>query len=160
MTDKLDIFDVLKRFNQHDVEFFANLTDDQNKQIHPFVLQRWLTGTSNDLQVQLVNEYSNTKVFEFAHHHRSLAWYLLLASTVKSNTRYSWMKTAGKRTTTQKPVSAEVIRKTYPHYSVKESIEALEFYDVDNVTYLAEMLGYQESDLKLIAKEFRPTKAK
>lgn len=159
MTSKLDIFDVLNEFNAHNVEFFDTLTDEQNKQVHPFVTQRWLSGTSNELQVLLINEYSNTKVFNFAHTHRKLAWYLQLASTMRGRTRYSWNKTAPKKGESSKPVSVDVIMKTY-NYSSKDALEVLPIFCEADIIDMAEMLGMQPAELKQINKEFHIPKTK
>ena len=156
MTDKLDIFRVLDKFCNHDVEFFEQLTDEQNKQIHPFVLQRWLTGTPNDFQVQLINEHSNMRVFNTSHSHRLLAWYVLLASTIPGKQRYSWKKTLPKKVSKQ-PLSSKVLEDTY-NYSPQQASEAIPLLTVDDLYEMAEDLGWQDTELQLLRKEHHKPK--
>lgn len=154
MSDaKLDIFHTLSKINDHDVQYFASLTEEQNKQLHPYVVQRWLTGTSAELQVLLINEHSNTKLFNFAQNHRSLVWFLLLASTIRSKIRYTWEPSFKKTSQAKKPVSVGIIKQAY-NYSTSQAEEAVKFYTMEGILNLAESYGNQQEVLIKIKKEF------
>ena len=152
--NSIDIFKVLSKIDQHDVEFFSSMTEEQSKQLHPYVVQRWLTGGGNDLQHFLLNEYSNPYVFLLSHSHKLLAWYLILASCVPQKKRYNWIKTLGKSSVVKAPVSVKVIQQTF-NYSAKDAMDALNVFDCDDVVNMAEMLGFQTDDIKAIIKEFK-----
>ena len=156
MTDKLDIFEVLQKINNHDVNFFDNLTDEQNKQIHPFVVQRWLSGTDNPLQISLINDHSNAQVFNTSHTNRLLAWYVLIACTIRGKQRYKWIKPPSK-TTTGKSASIKVLKQAY-NYSDTQGASAIQLLSVDDLCEIAEDLGWQQSEIQSIRKEHKSSK--
>lgn len=137
-----------------DIAKIDNLTDEENKQLHPFVVQRLLTGSGDANQLAAINEWSNTTVFHLSHKHRLLSWYVLAsaAGTNRSH-RYQWIKPPSKAKS-NKPISEEVLKQSY-RYDGRKAADALKLLDVDDIISLAENLGYEDEQIKLIKKEFK-----
>lgn len=156
--EKVNIFEVLSKFNKHDVEFFRKMEPEVAKQLHPFVIQRWLSGTDNPAQIVLLNEVVNRKVFSLAHNHKLLAWFLLNVATCNTSGRYTWSKLPGARTSAT-PLSIDVICRYYGYSKVKAQ-DAIKLLTADDVVELAVELGLQDTDIRKIEKELGVSSSK
>lgn len=148
----LDIFHVLSQLDKKSVEYYDTLTDGERKSIQPFVLIRWLSGTSDAAQVMMLNEVANPYLFSLQQH-KKLMWELLSVCTSGKTRRYQWNKmTNGSKS--KRPISTEVVARYY-HYSMTEAKDAVELLGIKGVLDLAEELGMQPDEIKKIQKEFK-----
>lgn len=152
---KLDIFRVLKHADTKDINFYSNLTDAEKKEFQPFLVSRWLSGTSSARQVFFINELINP--FLFVNHiqrdHKSLLWMLMTLATSGKSQRYVWNKLPGKASAS-KPISTKLVAEKFG-YSLKEAVEALECLTGNDVLDLAEEAGVQPEELAKIRKEYK-----
>lgn len=149
---KLDLFGILTKINKKDQQYYLSLSEDEQKEVIPLLLMRWLTGTSDFYQICLINEYINTYVFSL-YKHKDLLTKLLLCSVSGKNNRYSWVKTKSKKGTIA-PLSCSIISKYY-QISSKQAIDYLKLLtEIDIIDY-AEQLGYQSDDITKLKKELK-----
>lgn len=154
-TEKLDIFRTMKAVDSKNPQFYDKLTEDEVKQLQPFLVMRWMTGTSSARQVYFMNEFVNPYAFSLTNHKR-LLWQLLTVAADGKSRRYEWIKAPGKATSS-KPVSVDVIRQHYG-YSTKHANDALPCLTVDDIIDMAIDLGRQPEDIQKITKEWKPKK--
>lgn len=154
-TEKLDIFRVMKAADAKNPQFFDKLTEEEVKQLQPFLVMRWMTGTSSARQVYFMNEFVNPYAFSLTNHKR-LIWQLLTVAADGKSRRYEWIKAPGKATS-NKPISVDVVRQYYG-YNTKHANEALACLTVDDVIDMADELGRQHDEIQKITKEWKPKK--
>ena len=130
---------------------FNSLTEQEQKELHPLVVSRWLSGTSDPAQIVLLNEFVNPYIFPL-HTHKALLVNLLVCSTTGSG-RCKWTKAKGKRTAKQ-PTVTRVVKETYG-YNTRDALDALTILSNEDIMEMAEFLGYQPDDIKLIKKELK-----
>lgn len=148
---KLDLFAILGKLSKNDASFYDDLSDEEQKALHPLVVMRWLTGSSDARQLIFINELVNPLVFPLANHKKLLVQLMSLC-TSGQNKRYQWIKQKPKTATL--PQCVEVI-KDYYGYSTKRAREALPLLDDDHILEYAEYLGRQPDDIKVIKKELK-----
>jgi hypothetical protein len=153
MSEKaLDIFKVLENASRKNIQFYGALDDHQQKALFPFVVQRWLSGTTSAQQVYLLNEVSNPYLFSLQKH-KELIWFLMTICTSGKVQRHFWNKSPGKKTSS-KPLSASAVAE-YFQYSKKDANEALPLLSRDLVIGYAEELGWQHEELTKLKKEWK-----
>lgn len=147
---KIDIFAVLNKASTKDDQWFDTLTEDDQKQLHPLLIQRWLSGTSSAQQVFLLNEIVNPFVFSLFKH-KQLLWQLCTVATSGKSQRYQWMgqkSEAGKN----KPASTQVVADYYG-YSLRHARDAVKCLTKEQIVDLATELGAQPETIAKIKKE-------
>jgi hypothetical protein len=149
---KLDIFRVLDAADAKDEEFFRKLTDEERKGLQPFLISRWMSGTSNAAQIVLINEFLNPYAFSLTRH-KELLWQLLTVVNSGRRQRYVWNKLPAKRES-GKPNALRAVREYYK-YSTRDAVDALEILSRDQVINLAEQLGWQPDDIAKIKRELK-----
>jgi hypothetical protein len=155
-TPKLDIFRVLNALNERDINFFAKLTEEEQKAFQPFLVQRWMSGTSDARQVYFINALANPYVFTLPNH-KQLLWYLLVVANSGKSQRYVWNKLpAG--STSPKPLSTKIVAQ-YFNYSMKEAGEAVHALSKNDILNIAVDLGMQPDELSKIKKEHSDDKS-
>lgn len=147
---KLDIFHVLSKISTKDTTLYENLSEEEQKALHPLVVMRWMSGTKDIRQIVFLNELVNTVVFPLANHKKLLVDLLSISSSGRSQ-RYHWNKANSSKKHAY-PVSVSVVAE-YFRYSTKEASEALPNLTSDDVLDLAQSLGRQTDDIKAIKKE-------
>lgn len=152
---KLDIFRVLDAVNAKDVALFEKLTEDEAKAFVPFVVTRWMSGTSNAGQVYLINEFLNPYVFSLGSH-KQLLWYLMTICNVGKKQRYAWNPLPGKKNTS-KPTATRVIKEYY-NYSTTDAVEVLPMLTREDLLSMAEDLGWQPDEVSKLKKEVKSNK--
>ncbi len=148
---KLDIFELLNKLNSSKSgDIYASLSEDERKGFAPLIVMRWLSGTSDERQIMLLNEFANPVIFPLSKHPH-LLMLVLQAANSKTGKRYQWLgiKSKKKNVETLKVVaefygmSMREVRLLNPLPSESEVIE------------MAENLGYQKDEISKIKKEFR-----
>lgn len=149
---KLNIFQVLGSLSKKNIDFYDKLTEEELKGLHPLVVMRWMSGTQDARQIVFLNELVNSKVFPLTHHKRLLV-NLLSASASGSGGRVQWIKAASKKTT-KTPTVVSVVKDMYG-YNNSDAIESARLLTNEDILEMAETLGYQSDQLRLIKKELK-----
>lgn len=153
MTErKLDIFRVLGAADKKQASFYASLTDEERKEMQPFLVARWLSGTSDAAQVMLLNEYVNPYSFSLTKH-KELLWQLITIADSGKQRRYTWLKQPSKPES-GRPNAIKVLREYYS-YSIDEATAALAVLSRAQVVSLAEELGWQAEEIAKIKRELK-----
>lgn len=87
----MEIFDILKKIENADVEWYETLDDKEKTNATSIVIQRWLYGTSNVNQILNLSQI-NKLLWKFPVYHKDLLFKLLCASIKGKGQRYKWYK--------------------------------------------------------------------
>lgn len=154
MTNKkLDIFDVLSNLNDKNYNFYDELEDEQTKQFAPLVVNRWMTGCGDSLQVYLDNEIVNPYIFSLQHH-KSLLWKLMCISNSGKKQRYNWIKPPSVNKTSSLAIDAIC---QYYKYNVRQATQAFAILNKEEVIKIASELGWQPDMISALQKQLKPT---
>lgn len=149
-TYKLDIFRLLSDIDSlRSGNIYEKLTEDERKGFAPLVVMRWMTGTSDERQIMLLNEFVNPNVFTLSNHPHLLMQLLQVASSKKSK-RYAWL---GVKSQKKNVESVEVI-KQYFGLSEREA-KTYSFPPQEELTEMAEELGWDKDKIARLKKEFK-----
>lgn len=149
---KVDIFAALNALSTKKDNFWLSLSDDQRKSIVPFLLARWLSGTSNVQQVMLLNEIANPYMFSL-YSHKELAWKLLMCCTSGRTQKYIWNKLPPKVNGTH-PICSKLFLAVYG-YSSKQTNDALKCLTGDDILDIAIDQGMQPEEITKLKKELK-----
>jgi hypothetical protein len=90
---KNDIFKVvLPALDRRDKKFFSRLNEEQQKDISPWTLARWMSSTSRDAGAQIwnVNKVVNSRS-KFLTKHKELQWMLLAVTGSGRPDKHDWI---------------------------------------------------------------------
>ncbi len=150
MAYKLDIFELLGKLNNpKSGDIYSTLTEEEKKGFAPIVVLRWMSGTSDERQIMLLNEFVNPYVFALGKHPHLLMLLLQVASS-KTNKRYYWQGIKGK----QKNVEASRVVAEYFDMSEREVKTLNPFPPEAEVMQMAESLGWQKEEITKLKKEY------
>lgn len=147
MSDNaFDLFQGLAKLGSKDRNWFASLSEAGQKAASPFVMARWMTGTSDAAQIVRLNTCVNPYMFGGLADKASL-FQLLAAAATGNSKRYSWIKGPSAKAKKQ---SLQVICQFY-ECSVREASS----YKVDSESLIemAEELGWDKEDILKLKKE-------
>jgi hypothetical protein len=151
MSDKLDIANEMRQFDNKNREFYKELTDEELKKFSNYLMIRWGSSVvgGTDLESYYLlscNENLNKHFFELSRH-PELQW--LLATTVSPNMgafRHEWIKTKKRESTSNKAV--KFLREVYPHYSEDEIELLAKINDTATLKRLAKEHGWDDKKIK------------
>jgi hypothetical protein len=147
----LDIFKTLTHISNKDRGYYEALPDDVKKELQPFVVMRWLTGTSDPRQIYFINEIVNRFVFELGSH-KPLLYKLLCVATSGQPQRYQWKKPASRKGAGT--MCTQVVKQYY-HYNTRQATEALGLLSNDDIMGYAEEIGLQKEDIAKLKRELK-----
>ncbi len=150
MTDKIDVFEILKQIDKRDVTYFKSLTDDQKKQVVPLLLMRWISS-GTPMQTQLVNAIINPLIFKL-YKHPELLYKLLVTCSDGKSRRYNWVKKKSKDKSS--PVTIEVISEYY-RCSKSDAMRFKKNLEMGDVIDMADSLGYDKDKIAKIKVEYK-----
>lgn len=148
----LDIFNLLSRISKKDQNYYDKLEDHELKEFQPFVVMRWLTGTSDARQIYFINELLNKFVFDLGSHKQLLYQLMCVASSGQSQ-RYQWKKPASRKGAALS-LSMQVVKR-YFNYSTQKASDVIGLLSNDDILSYAEQLGYQKEELTKLKAELR-----
>lgn len=150
MTDKLDIFEVLKHIDKRDISFYDNLSDDQKKQFVPLLTMRWLSSGSPQATV-LSNGVLNPLVFKL-YRHPGFMYKLMVAISDGKSKRHTWVKKKSKD-----KASPTVIATIAAYYqcSKKDALRYKNRLSEDDILEMADELGYDKDQIKKLKSELK-----
>lgn len=147
MSDKnaFDLFDGLSALGRKNRDWFDNLSDAGQKAAAPFVMMRWMTGTSDRAQIIRLNTCVNPYMFGGQADKASLFQLMAAAATGKAS--YAWVKGPGAKTKKQ---ALQVI-KAYYDVSTREASGYK--VDAESLVEMAEELGWDKEEIVKLKKE-------
>lgn len=149
-TRTVNIFEVLKRIDHKREDYYDLMTETDQKQLHPLVMTRWMSGTSDPAVIQMLNLTNNKYNFILAAH-KPLLMRMLLLSSSGSSRRYQWL---AKAKDTSQNRSLKVLVEYYK-CSQRESEMYVKMHAMDELVQMAEYVGWQDDEIKALAKEER-----
>lgn len=150
MTNKLDIFELLRHIDDKDKQFLESLTPELRKGFAPIVALRWLSGSGNDSQLLNLNELVNSTVFNL-YSHPELLYRMMTISTPKGRKNYKWIKTASKVNTSMR----ESVIMRYLDCSPHEAKEFVSLYSNDDIIEMGDALGETAEFMKKLKSEIK-----
>lgn len=147
---KLDIFKLLGDINSPKAgDIYAKLSDDERKGFATLVVMRWMSGTSDERQIILLNEFVNPYVFPLGKHPHLLMQLLQVASS-KTSKRYAWLGIKSKK----KQVEAYRVIQEYFELSAREA-KTYTLPPAEELVKMAEELGWQKDEITKLQKELK-----
>lgn len=151
MSEKLDIFELLKAIDKRDIGFYSRLSPEEKKGFVPLVAMRWFSSTQDPLQLQLVNTVLNPTVFGF-YKHPELMYKLFVACSNGKPERYSWIKKKGKDKSS--PTIMGAIEQ-YFDCSREEAQNYRKLFTDEEILELVDILGYDNEQVKKVKAELK-----
>lgn len=149
MTDKtFDLFAFLGKLNKRNLEAYDNLSDEDKKAAHPFVIMRWLTGTSDQAQIVRINTFANRYMFSLGQE-KELLFKLLAASCTGKTNRTKWIKGPGSGST---KLSVQIIKDRY-NCSTREAEQYIDLLNAEDLLLFAEEVGWDKEQIKKLQVE-------
>lgn len=149
MAFKLDIFGLLGKIDKSSSgDIYANLTDDEKKGFAPLVVMRWMSGTSDERQIMMLNSFANPLIFNLGKHPH-LLMRVLQACSSKSFKRYQWLGVKGNKK------NSESLKVVGDYFGMSQrEVKLLNPFPLDSeVLQMAEELGYDKDAIKKLEKE-------
>jgi hypothetical protein len=144
--DSFDLFAGLDKLTGGDLDWYDKLPPEGKKTAAPFVIMRWLCGTSDLAQLVRINTFVNPYIFSLGSD-KALLFKLLAAATVHKPKRYYWLKAPGAKSSR---LAIEVVKQYYG-WSTREA--ELQKVDPTDLVLMAEELGWDDEQLKKLKKE-------
>lgn len=144
--DSFDLFAGLDSLTAGDLTWYDTLSPEGKKAAAPFVIMRWLCGTSDPAQIVRINTFVNPYAFSLGAD-KALLFKLLAAATTHRPKRYYWLKAPGAK---NNRLSIDVIKQYYG-WSAREA--ELQKIPAEDVIAMAEELGWDADQLKKLKKE-------
>lgn len=130
----MNIHHVLSRITAGDYEFFQSMTEEELKEIQPYVIALWLRGAYEDrwAHVIMTDTFLNTKLFSLSRHPKLLLMLATYANSGMGDTRYEFRK--DERETKKKTTNLimrefscnETAARLYEKFLSEEDIKELE----------------------------------
>lgn len=144
-----DLFEGLAKLSSRDLQWYDRLSDEDKKAASPFVIARWMTGTSDQAQLVRINTFVNPYGFSLGQE-KPLLFKLLAAAATGKSKRYKWMKAPGAKSATK--LRLEVIKQYY-EASTREALSYANTIEPEDILTMAEELGWEQDELKKLKKE-------
>ncbi len=145
---KPTIFQILGHINSGS-SYFEDLPDDQLKDLHPYVLTRWLAGSNDPSMVLYVNEVCNGPNNGLFKHKRLLL--RLLQTTRGAKTKPAWIAPP-KKGSKGGSLTLQLIQESVG-CSKREAALHVGTLSADVIYAEAERLGWQKDELKKLKQE-------
>jgi hypothetical protein len=146
--DAFDLFHFLGQLNKRNLQAYDKLTPEGQKAAHPFVIMRWLAGTSDEAQIIRLNEFVNKHVFGLGKE-KELLFKLLAAACTGKTSRTKWLKGPGSQS---KQLALEAIKQWYG-CSTREANMYLPRLTSPMILEFGEELGWDKDDMKKLQVE-------
>jgi hypothetical protein len=147
---KLNIFDVLAQIDRKNFWFYDQLTEEEQKSLAPVVMVRWLSGTTDEEQLKLLNSICNPVIFSLSSQHKNLMMKLFCCTTNMKPKRYTYKNTLSKKQS--KTLKLKVVSE-YFAYSYREAEMVLPNIKSEDFVEMAMSLGWDDKEIKALKKE-------
>ena len=144
-----DLFQGLSDLSKRNLQWYANLSDEDKKAAAPFVIARWMTGTNDHAQLMRLNTFVNPYLFSLGQE-KGLLFSLLAAAATGKTKRYSWLKAPGTKSATKLRIEAI---KQYYDVSTREAVGYADTIEAEDILSMAEECGWEKEELAKLKKE-------
>lgn len=156
---KFDIFKLLNAANKKQMNYYANLSNDEKKSISMLVFMRWFSTVSDSKEIEeyqllAVNEYLNKDFWELSDH-PELIYKLSCMMGIGSTLHHEWLGFANKKN------SGKIVNffgEVYPRLSWKEIDSLISQYSIDDFKELIIEYGIQKNEEKDLIAAFKKLK--
>lgn len=150
MAVNVDIFEILKNIDLQDKDYFKSLSNDERKSVYFYLIQRWLTGTTNKKQILYVNSFCNNKVWKL-YNEPDLLYYLMCASSIDGKKYYKWPAKKKKETRT------ETVKMIMNYYKCaqKDAIDYIKILTIEDIEEMSLLSGLDKETINKIKKEIK-----
>ena len=151
MSDKLNIANEMRAFDNKDRDFYKNLTDEERKKFSNYLMIRWGSSVQGSTELQQYyllscNENLNKHFFDLAQY-PELQW--LSATTVSPGMgtfRHDWIKQKKREGSNNKAV--KFLRQFYPEYKEDELELLAQINTTEDLKQLARKHGWDDKKIK------------
>jgi hypothetical protein len=151
MTDKLNIANEMRAFDNKDRNFYNDLTEEERKKFSNYLMIRWGSSVQGSTELQQYyllscNENLNKHFFDLSQH-PELQW--LSATTVSPGLgtfRHDWIKQKKRESSNNKAV--KFLRQIYPTYSEDELELLAKINDTADLKQLAKEHGWDDKRIR------------
>lgn len=150
-AERVDIFQFLKHVDAGDLEYWNNLTEEEQKSVAFVVANRWMSCTKNQGQIIAVNKLINPLVFPFGTKHKGLLYRLMLIASSGTEKQYRWV--GRKKNESKKPTARNIIAEYY-QLSDSRAESYLSMFSYEEVVECANALGYDDPSMKKLKNEY------
>lgn len=138
---KNDIFEVLKQIDNKNYQFYESLSTEQQKEIQPYTLLRWLSALAGNEQEHInytikTNNNVNKRFWELSKY-KDLQFKLLCTCGSKKFIRHQWIP----QTKSTKDKNYNMLRKFYSNLNDTEFKMKLNEITSDNIKDIQKFLG-------------------
>jgi len=162
---KLDLFPLLDDISEKNLGRYDTFTEENIKAFTPYLIMRWLTNCNYNQnvtahQIYFLNELVNPYAFEFTKRdcmHKKLLYQLLTISTTGKKCKYSFLKV--KKKIPLLPLATKIVQEVFS-YSSKDAEDATLVLSDEAIIDMAEQLGRQDGELKLLKRELKTKRPK
>lgn len=165
---KLDLFRLLKALDCRDFKFYSTLSEEEKKGFAGIVAMRWMSSApySNqddcEYHISAVNLIANNHFWNPEIKNHTELQYLLLAccgtgsdkrpqrAPKWSKTKHEWIKGPSKKKDNK---IIQMLKEYYPTANREELEMFFQINDIDDFINIAEILGYQDDQIKEIKTE-------
>jgi hypothetical protein len=151
MSVEFDLFAFLGQLNAGKLTAYEDLSEEAQKAASPFVISRWLVGTSDPGQIIRMNAFVNPYVFPLGAEKNLL--FKLMAASCTGPKRVSYMKPPGSTSKNPK-LAVEVVMKVYD-CSSREANHLLGLMSADDVLQCAEQAGLDKAEMTKLKAEYK-----
>lgn len=119
------LFKLFDAINKEDFSFVDEMTDEQVKEVSPFVLLGWMNGAQSNPEIHsiMTDLYCNPYVFSLSKHPRLLLKLFVYANGDIDNTRYKFRKPK------QGGTSSNTVKSVAQYYECSDK-DALDYMDL------------------------------
>lgn len=143
---KINIFDLLRRADAGEIDYYDSLTEEEKKGFQPWLVQRWISSK----KLQLTNEITNPLIGNIP---PELSWRLFCAIGVSGTKGYKFPIT-GRASTLKSDILLGLIAQHY-RISRKLAKEYLPLLSKDDIINIAEAEGLDNGEIKKIRERLK-----
>ena len=140
---KNDIFEVIKQIDNKNYQYYDSLSSEQQKEIQPYVLMRWISVVGDENKhmkyTQDINENVNMYFWELSKY-KDLQWKLLCCCGTRSWNKHIWIPNSKNDTNKE----YDIIRKFYSNLTTDEFNIKYEKMTKDEKNDILKFLGLKD----------------
>lgn len=144
-----DLFEGLASLSKGDQQWYTRMPPEDQKTASPYVIARWMTGTSDSAQLLRLNTFVNPYVFPLGAE-KELLFKLIAAAATGKTRRYTWMKAPVAKQATK--LRVEAIKQFY-EASTREASLYVKNIPAEDILEMAETLGWEKDEMTKLKKE-------
>lgn len=153
---KLDIFREMAEADRRNLNFYASLTEEEQKSFAPVVAMRWMSAVSDssglaEYYIVMTNDLVNIGFWDL-YKHPELQWKLMAAAGCGQTQRHQWIPGSKKRNTNKLD---KLILAQYPSLSDQELAIYKSKLTRDSLKQWLRDMGMPDDEIKPILEDFK-----